>query len=36
MSIIKKLAEAGKNIDISVLDYIIFTDNGFTSFEEKN
>ena len=35
ISIIKKLAEAGKNIDISVLDHIIFTDDGFTSFEEQ-
>ncbi|MBI1932433.1 MAG: hypothetical protein HYS24_07830 [Ignavibacteriales bacterium] len=35
ISITKKLAEAGKIIDISVLDHIIFTDDGFTSFEEQ-
>ena len=35
ISITKKLVEAGKIIDISVLDHIIFTDDGFTSFEER-
>ncbi len=35
ISITKKLVEAGKIVDISVLDNIIFTDNGFTSFVEQ-
>ena len=35
ISITKKLVEAGKIVDISVLDHIIFTDEGFTSFVES-
>jgi DNA repair protein RadC len=35
ISITKKLVEAGKIVDISVLDHIIFGDDGYTSFVEK-
>ena len=31
----KKLVEAGKIIDISVFDHIIFAENTYTSFVEK-
>ncbi|MBI1932407.1 MAG: JAB domain-containing protein [Ignavibacteriales bacterium] len=34
ISITKKLVEAGKIVDISVLEHLIFTDDGFTSFVE--
>lgn len=35
ISITQKLVEAGKIVDISVLDHIIFGDDGYTSFVEK-
>ncbi len=35
IQITKKLVEAGKIIDISVLDHIIFGENTFTSCIEK-
>ena len=35
ISITKKLVEAGKIIDISVFDHIIFAEDTFTSFVEK-
>ncbi|MBK7978951.1 MAG: hypothetical protein IPK06_02845 [Ignavibacteriae bacterium] len=35
ISITKKLVEAGKIVDLSVLDHLIFTDDGFTSFVEQ-
>ncbi len=35
IAITKKLAEAGKILDISLFDHIIFTDSGFTSFQDK-
>ncbi|MBK8944103.1 MAG: JAB domain-containing protein [Ignavibacteriae bacterium] len=35
INITKKLVEAGKIVDISVLDHVIFTDNGFTSLVEE-
>jgi DNA repair protein RadC len=35
ISITKKLVEAGKIVDISVLEHLIFADNGFTSFLER-
>jgi len=31
-----KMKEAGKLLDISVLDHLIFTDNGFFSFADEN
>ncbi len=33
--ITKKLVEAGKILDISVLDHIIYTDNGYFSFADE-
>ena len=35
ISITKRLTEVGNIIDIKVLDHIIFTDDGFTSFVER-
>ena len=35
ISITKKLVEAGKIIEITVFDHIIFADNSYTSFVEK-
>ena len=35
ISITKKLVEAGKIIDISVFDHIIFAEDTYTSFVEK-
>lgn len=32
----KKLKEAGKTLDISVLDHLIITDSGFYSFADEN
>ena len=34
-SVTKNIIEAGKIIDISVFDHIIFTDDGYTSFVER-
>jgi DNA repair protein RadC len=35
ISITQKLVDAGKLIEISVFDHIIFTDDAYTSFVEK-
>jgi DNA repair protein RadC len=35
ISITKRLSEAGKILDINVIDHLIFTDDGFTSFVEQ-
>jgi len=35
ISLTKKLVEAGKIIEISVFDHIIFAENTFTSFVER-
>jgi DNA repair protein RadC len=35
LSITQKLVDAGKLIEISVFDHIIFTDDAYTSFVEK-
>ncbi len=35
ISITKRLTEAGKILDISVLDHVIFGDDGFTSLVEQ-
>lgn len=35
ISITKKLVEAGKIIDISVFDHIIFAENSYTSFVSR-
>jgi len=32
----KKLVEAGKNLDLSVLDHVIFTDVGYFSFADES
>jgi len=36
LAITRKLVEAGKIIDISIFDHLIFGDGGFTSFVERN
>ena len=35
ISITKRLIEAGNILDVKVLDHLIFTDEGFTSFVEQ-
>lgn len=36
ISLTKRLKEAGKSLDISVLDHLIITDQGFFSFADEN
>lgn len=36
ISLTKRLKDAGKTLDIMILDHLIFTDNGFFSFADEN